>query len=232
MKTVAVIPTYNESENIAPLIKAIFYIAPEINICIVDDNSPDGTGQVVEDLKKIYPGLSVIHRPHKQGLGPAYIHGFQEVLKDLSVTHVLTMDGDFSHDPDSIPHLLSKAQNYDLVIGSRYIKGGGTESWEIWRRMLSRFANTYIRLILGMSVHDWTSGFNCINVSFLRFVDFREIDLSGYAFLQELKFVLKKLGAQIAEVPIIFRARRGGESKISSFIIREGILGPWKILLR
>ncbi len=228
MKDVVIIPTYNEKENIEPLIQEILSHAPEVHVMVVDDNSPDGTGKIVSDLARTNSHIQLLARTHKDGLGGAYLAGFRQVLAN-GFDRIITMDGDFSHSPHMIPQLLDQAQSHDLVIGSRYTKGGGIPQWEPWRRFLSAGANVYVRLILGHPVADWTSGFNAIRADALRRVPLDSLDLSGYAFLQELKYALIKSGSSFKEIPIIFGARRGGESKISAFIIREGITGPWKM---
>jgi dolichol-phosphate mannosyltransferase len=232
MKVNIVIPTYNEKENIGPMTEEIFRLLPEANILVVDDNSPDGTSSVVEELQNKYPNLSLLKRPRKDGLGGAYIAGFKKLFAEGAPDLIITMDADFSHHPRYIPSLIQAAVKSDLVIGSRYIKGGGIAEWEIWRRLLSKGANLYVRMIVGWKVHDWTAGFQCIRASLMKKIDFDTIDLSGYAFLQELKYLLIKAGARVGEVPIIFEARRGGESKISQSIIMEGVTAPWKIRLK
>ena len=229
-KTRIIIPTYNERDNIGGLIREIFSKTRDIGILVVDDNSPDGTAQVVRELQKVYPALELLERPEKDGLGGAYIAGFRHILNDTSVVRIITMDADFSHAPADVSRLLDASMEYDLVIGSRYVPGGGIAKWELWRRILSWGGNLYVRLVLSYPIRDWTSGFTCINTSVLRKVDFSRIDLSGYAFLQELKYILLRAGASFQEIPIVFGARRGGESKISGFIIYEGILAPWRLL--
>ena len=229
MKTIVVIPTYNEHSNITPLIKEIFAHNPGVSVMVVDDNSPDGTAVAVKELMPSYPTLSLLERPQKDGLGGAYIAAFRKIAADPSIERVVTMDADFSHSPADIKRLREASGKVDLVIGSRYVPGGAIAQWEPWRRLLSRCGNWYVRTILQKPISDWTSGFTCINAARLRALDMSTIDLSGYAFLQELKYLLVKAGASVHEVPILFGARRGGESKISGFIIREGIIGPWKM---
>ncbi|MBI2635362.1 MAG: polyprenol monophosphomannose synthase [Parcubacteria group bacterium] len=230
MKSVVVLPTYNERENIGPLIGEIYSLLPEISILVVDDNSPDGTAGEVENLTMKYPNLSLLKRPEKNGLGGAYIAAFKKLLMGPDVRNIIMMDADFSHNPKYLTELLRESENYDLVIGSRYIKGGGIEKWELWRRLLSWFGNLYVRILLRKNVSDWTTGYNCINAYVLRKINLDKIDLSGYAFIMGVKYFLIEAGASVKEVPIIFEARRGGESKMSGHIIREGILTPWKLL--
>lgn len=232
MKNFIILPTYNERENISPLIEEIFSVLPRINILVVDDSSPDGTAIVVEELMTKYPNLSLLKRPEKNGLGGAYIAGFKKLLADAEIENIFMMDADFSHNPKYLPQMIAESENYGLIIGSRYIKGGGIAKWELWRRILSAGGNAYVRMVLGRKIHDWTGGFNCIKTNYLRKVDLDKIDLSGYAFIMGIKHFLIKAGARTKEIPIIFEARRGGESKLSHHIISEGIIAPWKILLK
>lgn len=226
---VVVIPTYNEKDNIGGIILAIFKMSPGINILVVDDNSPDGTSGVVKKMQAQYSNLSILERPSKQGLGRAYLDAFQAVLKNNEVKHIIMMDADFSHDPKYLPEMLETAKNFDVVIGSRYVSGGGTVGWEAWRRFLSKFGNLYSRMVTGMPIFDCTGGFNLIKTNFLRKIDLSSVSMSGYAFQIELKYLLWTAGAQFKEIPIIFKNRLNGESKISNHIIKEGILAPWKI---
>lgn len=230
MKNFIILPTYNEKENIASLVKEIFLLISDINIMVVDDNSPDGTAAVVENLMVRYPNLSILKRPMKNGLGRAYIDSFKKLLNREDIENVITMDSDFSHSPKYLPQMLEEIKNYDLVIGSRYIKGGGITNWEFWRRFLSRGGNLYVRMLLGRKINDWSSGFNCIRMSALKKIDLDKVKFYGYAFLSCLKYFLIKTEARVKEIPIIFEERRGGESKMSGNIIREGILAPWKLL--
>lgn len=232
-KSIIVIPTYNEKENISLLIKKILEILPQIYILVVDDTSPDGTGEVVKNLKEKHPNLFLLTNPKKSGLGNAYIEGFKKVMKDNGFDFVVMMDADFSHDPKYLASLLSQKEKYGLIIGSRYVKGGGvTNHWEFWRRILSRGANLYCQIILHHKIKDWTGGFNCIGVRFLKKINFEQLKFSGYAFIISLKYLLIKAGAESKEVPIFFGERRGGESKISSGIIQEGIFAPWRLILK
>lgn len=232
MKTYIILPTYNERENIGLLIEEIFSLVPEINILVVDDNSPDGTAAAVEELMTKYPNVSLLKRPEKNGLGGAYIAGFKKLLANPEVKNIFMMDADFSHSPRYLFQMITEAENYGLVIGSRYIKGGGIAKWELWRRILSAGGNAYVRIVLGRKIHDWTGGFNCIKTEYLRKVNLDKIDLSGYAFIIGIKHFLIKAGTTVKEIPIIFEARRGGESKLSHHIISEGIIAPWKIILK
>jgi dolichol-phosphate mannosyltransferase len=229
MKTVIVIPTYNEKENIGPLLEKIFTLLPEVFILVVDDNSPDKTAETVREKQKKFSHLFLLVREKKEGLGKAYVDAFSRVIKDSEVDKVVMMDADFSHDPERLPAFLAAAAQSDIVVGSRYVKGGGTVGWELWRRILSRFGNFYARLITGMPLADLTGGFNLMAADFLRRINLEGLDMSGYAFIMEIKSSLFIAGAKFYEVPIIFRNRREGESKISSHIIREGVIAPWKI---
>lgn len=232
MTNCVVIPTYNEAKNIKHVIELIFSVLPSARIIVVDDNSPDKTGQQVLELKNKFPNLSLFSRQSKEGLGAAYKDALQAILANNNFDNLVIMDGDGSHNPLDIPRLLEISAEHDLVIGSRYIKGGGIESWELWRRALSRFGNLYCRAILRTPVNDWTSGFNLIKAVKLREIDLNSFDASGYAFLIELKYALIKEGARFKEVPIIFRNRRDGETKISNDIIGEGIKAPWKMITK
>lgn len=232
MKTIIILPVYNEKENIRQIIEAIFKVLPLIYILVVDDNSPDGTGDIVKKLQKKFSNLKILTRIEKRGLGEAYINAFKETLKDPDIGNIIMMDADFSHHPSYLPVMLKYAEDFDVVVGSRYIKGGKIEGWELWRRLLSRWGNFYARTITRLPVADCTSGFNLIKSDFLKKIDFSKIDASGYAFIIELKYFLWKSGARFKEIPIIFRNRINGESKISNYIIREGIIAPWKMILK
>jgi len=229
MRIGILLPTYNECDNIQDIVNAIFLHVPEAHVVVVDDNSPDGTHELVRSMQSTYPTLELLLREKKEGLGKAYIDGFKYFTKKGSVDAVLMMDADFSHDPASIPGLAETAKNYDVVVGSRYVAGGGTEGWETWRLLLSKFGNFYARSVVKMPVRDCTGGFNLIRTEFLKKIDFELMDMSGYAFQIELKYLLAKAGARFTEVPILFKNRVNGESKITNHIIREGIIAPWKI---
>jgi len=224
-----ILPTYNESGNIAGIINRIFQFVPEAKVLVVDDNSPDKTADIVKGMMQNEPRLQLLQRKGKEGLGKAYQHAFSEVLKDQSVQLVMMMDADFSHDPVYIPAMIDAIHNADVVIGSRYCRGGKTEGWKPWRVFLSAFANRYCRVISGMPINDATAGFNLIRADILRSANVASLGFSGYAFIMELKYALWRHGARFVEVPIIFRERREGESKISSHIIREGIIAPWNM---
>lgn len=232
-KTVILIPTYNERENIERLIPEIYVLHGDVSIVVIDDNSPDKTGKAVRILMQRYPTLSLLARPGKQGLGAAYKEGMTQVLQDPEVAFIMTMDADGSHAVEYIAALRKAGQTNDLVIGSRYVKGGGIENWERWRYFLSRWGNFYARTITGLPLQDMTAGFMHIRTDVLRKVDFSHMRASGYAFLMEMKFrIAHTLHGSVIEVPIVFKSRREGESKISNHIIREGLKTPWLIRFR
>lgn len=227
-KIVKIIPTYNEKDNIAALVPALFKHMPQSSILVVDDNSPDGTSQAVLDLKKDYPSLDLHLRLDDKGFGRSYIDGFKKVIAD-GHDAVVMLDADFSHDPAAIPGMVEALAKYDLIIGSRYVKGGGIKNWNLKRRVLSRFANFYARTILGLKVKDMTTGFMCFKGSILDELDLNSIRSDGYAFLVELKYRIIKAGFNTYEYPIIFNERREGQSKMSAKIIWESIWLPWKL---
>lgn len=229
MKNVILMPTYNEKKNIEKIVPQIFALLPEIYVLVIDDNSPDGTAFAVKELQKKYPNLSLILRPSKNGLGRAYLSAFSQVLQDENVQNVIMMDADLSHNPKYLPEMLKKSETFSVVVGSRYVHGGSTVGWEFWRRVLSFWGNFYCRNITGLPVMDCTGGFNVIRADLLRKINFSKIDMSGYAFIMEIKYLLYKAGGKFFEIPITFVNRVGGESKISSHIISEGIIAPWKI---
>ena len=200
---------------------------------VIDDDSPDGTAGLVKSLMPQFPNLKILERQSKTGLGDAYKDAMSRVLADDEVRAIITMDADGSHDPEYLPIFLEKISQYDIVIGSRYVKGGGTESWEPWRRNLSRFGNLYARTLTGLPLNDLTAGFMCLRREFLKKLDLSKISSTGYSFLIELKYYLVVAHrAKFFEVPIIFRSRFGGESKISNQIIGEGVKTPLKFFWR
>jgi dolichol-phosphate mannosyltransferase len=218
-----VLPTYNEAENIEPLVAAARANLPaDARILIVDDGSPDGTGERADRLAERHPNVSVLHRRHKEGLGPAYIAGFRRALAS-GAGLVLEMDSDFSHDPAYLPRLLDAAERADLVIGSRYVAGGGVSDWGAVRRLISRGGSVYSRLVLGVEVHDLTGGFKCFRREVLEAIDLDSVEVRGYAFQVEMTYRAIQLGFSVAEVPIVFRDRRAGESKMDRTIVAEAI---------
>lgn len=229
MHVTIIIPTYNERENIAKIVPIIHAQLPHAAILVVDDNSPDKTFEVVREMQKSITNLSLLLRQKKEGLGKAYINAFRNLLQEGKTDAVIMMDADFSHDPKYLPIVIEEAEQSDVVIGSRYVKGGKINDWNMRRKLLSRFGNLYARTIIGISIHDYTSGFVLIKTEMLRRIDLDTIAASGYAFLMELKSLLWIAGARVKEMPITLYDRTLGESKISGNIIREGLRTPWKI---
>lgn len=230
-----VIPTYNEAENVRPLTRALFDLAlADLHVLIVDDASPDGTGAVADQLQAEYPGrLHVIHRPDKLGLGTAYVTGFRYAL-DHGAQYIVQMDADFSHSPAYVPQLLRPLDCYDVVVGSRYVRGGRLdERWSWWRHLLSWWANAvYTRLILGIHVRDATAGFKAWRRATLEGIDLSRIRSSGYVFQVEMAYVTEKLGYRALEVPIYFEDRRIGRSKMSVPVKLEAAWRVWELRRR
>jgi dolichol-phosphate mannosyltransferase len=225
-KVMVLIPTYNEKKCIEEIIHEIFRQNPNLFVTVIDDNSPDGTGQIAQRLTDIYKNLYVIHRKTKKSLGSAYIEGFKYALQK-QIDFVIQMDADFSHDPKYLPEMLKVAESYDLVIGSRYIDGVRVDNWPFKRLLLSKFANLYVKFITGIPVEDSTSGFKCIRTSALRKINFDKIISNGYAFQIEIVFKLYNKGFKIKELPIIFYERQQGHSKMTNRIVREAV---WRVL--
>jgi dolichol-phosphate mannosyltransferase len=220
-----VLPTYNEAANIEPFVAAARSNLPaDARILIVDDSSPDGTGERADRLAERHANVSVLHRRDKEGLGPAYIAGFRRALAS-GAGLVLEMDSDFSHDPAYLPRLLEASRRADLVIGSRYVDGGGVTDWGPVRRLLSRGGSTYSRLVLGVGIHDLTGGFKCFRREVLEAIDLDSVEVRGYAFQVEMTYRTIQLGFSVVEVPIVFRDRRAGESKMDRSIVAEAIFG-------
>jgi dolichol-phosphate mannosyltransferase len=229
MKRGIVIPTYNEYNNIARVVPEIFSVEPDLNIIVVDDNSPDGTGEVVRDLCLKYPGkVQLITQEQKQGLGPAYIRGINSAL-DLGWEMICEMDADLSHQPMYLKNLFQYAQSYDLVMGSRYIDGGGIENWSWCRRLLSRYGNLYARSVLGVNIRDLTSGFRCYRRRVLESINLQDIKSNGYSFQIETAYRTALHGFVIKEIPIVFVERELGRSKMSRNIIWEAVFMVWKL---
>jgi dolichol-phosphate mannosyltransferase len=231
LNILVIIPTYNELENIQKLIPDILGRYSKADILIVDDNSPDGTGDYVEELSKTSARVNLIRRPYKMGLGTAYVEGFKFALKE-DYDFIFEMDADYSHDPREIKNFLKAADKYDLVIGSRYTMGVNVVHWPMRRLMLSYFANFYTRIITGLPIHDATGGFKCFRRSVLESLDFDNVKSNGYAFQIEMTFKAWKKGFRIGEIPIIFIDRTMGSSKMSKKIVREAIFMVWKLRLR
>jgi dolichol-phosphate mannosyltransferase len=227
MKHWIVIPTYNERENIALLLREIFLIKPQARVIVVDDNSPDKTAEVVGKLQATYANLNLYVRGGKLGLGSAYLETFQKLQAADNFDTLTTMDADFSHSPRYLPKMLELAREYDLVIGSRYVSGGGTKGWSARRRLLSASGNLYARLVSGVSVNDLTGGFVTFRRTALEKILRYRIHSSGYAYTIESKCLAVFAGARVKEIPILFEERRIGRSKISLQIIVEAVLAPW-----
>lgn len=221
-KTVVVVPTYNEKDNVVKLIDEINSLNLSLDILFVDDNSPDGTGGIIESIKKTKPNVNIIHREKKEGLGPAYIEAFRHILEKTGYEQVIQMDADFSHNPVDIPRLIEVVKQCDAAIGSRYIKGGGvSDKWNILRKLISKFGNFYARLITGLKIHDCTGGFRCYRRKTLEALDFSKDFLNGYGFQIQMAHELKKNNFDMHEVPIFFGERAKGYSKMNLHIIIE-----------
>lgn len=230
-KSLIIIPTYNELENIRKMIPDILGRYDDVDILIVDDNSPDGTGVYLEKLTHESDRIKLIKRPGKMGLGTAYIQGFKYALQN-QYNYIFEMDADYSHDPKEIKNFLEVIKNYDLVLGSRYKTGVNVINWPMRRLMLSYFANSYTRLVTGLPVRDATGGFKCFRRKVLESIDLDSIKSNGYAFQIEMTFKAYKKGFRIVEIPIIFIDRFHGTSKMSKKIVREAVLMVWKLRIR
>jgi dolichol-phosphate mannosyltransferase len=221
-----VLPTYNEAGNIEPFVEAVLAKLPaSARVLIVDDNSPDGTGEIADRLATRHEAVSVLHRPRKEGLGPAYIAGFKRALAG-GAGRVLEMDSDFSHDPAYLPRLLEASERADLAIGSRYVPGGGVGEWSAMRRAISRGGSAYARLALGLGVRDLTGGFKCFRREVLEAIDLDSIRSRGYAFQVEMTYRAIQRGFDVVEVPIVFHERRAGASKMDRSIVAEA---AWRV---
>ncbi|SRR6266536_481160 len=232
MRCLVVLPTYNERENLSPIIESIQQHAPSAHVLVVDDNSPDGTGALADELSTKRPDkIFVLHRPRKEGLGPAYVAGFKFALAhDYDV--IVQMDADFSHDPKFLPLLFEQLADSDVVIGSRYIKGISVVNWDLKRLMLSKAATFYVRTLTRMPVTDATTGFKCWRRSALEAIDFENIFSNGYVFLAEMSYQAFRKNLRVTEVPIIFVERRLGRSKFNWRIIAEGFWGVIRMRVR
>ncbi len=229
-KAFVVIPTYNEQDNLQRLIDLVLLQDPSLHVLVVDDNSPDGTGQLADELSRKNGRVNVLHRPAKMGLGSAYREGFRRAM-ELGADLLIEMDADFSHDPSVLPVFLEQIKTHDLVIGSRYLNGISVVNWPLRRLMLSYGANWYTRLITGLTIMDCTSGFKCFRRSLIEQIDLDRVRSDGYSFQIEMNFRSAEQGARIGEVPIIFIDRRVGQSKMSKRIVREAVLMVWKLKL-
>lgn len=229
-KAFVVIPTYNEQDNLQRLIEQVLLQDESLHVLVVDDNSPDGTGQLADELSCLNERVNVLHRPAKLGLGSAYRDGFRLAM-ELGADLLIEMDADFSHDPSILPLFLEKIKTNDLVIGSRYINGISVVNWPLRRLILSYGANWYTRLITGLTIMDCTSGFKCFRRSLIESIGLDRVRSDGYSFQIEMHFRSAELGAKICEVPIIFIDRRVGQSKMSKRIVREAVFMVWKLKL-
>lgn len=230
MRTLVITPTYNERDNIEALAEAVLSAPGELHYMIVDDNSPDGTGEIADQIAARNSRFQVMHRPGKLGLGSAYREAFTKALEQ-GYDAVISMDGDWSHDPKYLPSLVEGTQQADLVIGSRYLNGISVVNWELSRLIMSTVANQYARAVTGMPFRDCTSGFQCLTRRALESIGLGAIKTSGYSFLIDLKYRVVHAGLRGLEVPIVFTDRRAGTSKISRAEIGRSMITPWKMRL-
>lgn len=230
MNAVVVVPTYNERDNLPAVVRGI--LAHEgFRVLVVDDGSPDGTGRVADELVAVHPGrVDVVHRTGQRGLGRSYVEGLQRALAS-NADLIFQMDADLSHNPEYLPALADAARHYDVVIGSRYLHGVSVVNWPLHRLFLSAFANRYIRAVTGLSPRDCTSGYRCWRHASLAKIPLDRVLSDGYAFLVEMLFHAARTGSRMGEVPIIFVERRQGESKISSTVLIESLITPWRLRL-
>ena len=230
-KTLVVVPTYNERENLLPLAQRLLALPVPVDLLVVDDNSPDGTGKLADDMAAKLPAIHVLHRTAKSGLGRAYIAGFRWAM-ERGYEYVFELDGDFSHNPDDIPMFLEAAKNADLVLGSRYLNGIRIINWPLSRLMLSKSAAKYVQIITGMRITDPTGGYKCFTRRALQTINLHEINSNGYSFQIEMTHRLWRQGMRIVEVPIIFTERAQGHSKMSGHIIQEALIMVWRLLFQ
>lgn len=224
-----IIPTYNERDNLGPITTAVLAAESRVDILVVDDNSPDGTGQLADELAAKEPRIRVLHREKKEGLGRAYLHAFRWGLEQ-GYQRIIEMDADFSHDPRYLPKLIDASEaGADLVLGSRYVEGGGTVNWGVARQLISQGGSLYARSILGVDVRDLTGGFKCFNRRVLEGIDLDHVKSAGYGFQIELTYRALKKGFTVKEVPIVFEDRRVGQSKMSRKIFIEAMTMVWKL---
>lgn len=226
MRATVCLPTYNERDNLEPMLRALGEVLPEGGrVLVIDDSSPDGTGALADRLSEELPHVDVLHRPVKEGLGPAYLAGFRRALAE-GAELVLEMDCDFSHDPADVPRLIAASAEADLVLGSRYVPGGGVESWGLLRRMVSAGGCLYARLLLGVPVRDLTGGFKCFRRQVLEAIDLDSVSSRGYAFQIELTYRAIRAGFRVVEIPILFAERSAGRSKMTRSIVLEA---AWRV---
>jgi dolichol-phosphate mannosyltransferase len=232
MRAIVVVPTYNELANLKTLVEKLQQYAPQLHILIVDDNSPDGTGQLADELRNSDPDrISVLHRERKEGLGRAYVDGFKEVLKK-DYEYILQMDADLSHDPVHLADFFAEIENHDLVVGSRYLKGISVVNWDLKRLVMSKLATNYVRFVTRVPFTDATSGFSCWRREALEAISFQNAFSSGYVFLVELKYKAYRKGFRVSEVPIIFIERKSGNSKMDWAVIWEAFWGVLRLRLK
>jgi dolichol-phosphate mannosyltransferase len=230
-RSLVVIPTYNERENLEPLVRRIMELE-RCQVMVVDDQSPDGTGALADALARESPGrIEAVHRTEKRGLGRSYREGFRLAL-ERDTDLICQMDADFSHDPKYLPDLIAAAADYDLVVGSRYLNGISVVNWPLQRLILSTFANRYIRAVTGLAVRDCTGGFRCWRREALARIPLARIVSDGYSFMVEMLFEAARQRCRIGEVPIVFVERRMGTSKLSSGVLAESLLMPWRLRAR
>lgn len=228
-RALVIVPTYNERENIVRLIQSVLAQDPRIDVLVVDDGSPDGTGAIVDDVAASEPRVFVLHRPRKMGLGTAYLAGFRWAL-ERAYDYVFEMDADFSHDPGHLPQFLAAIESADVVLGSRYRHGKVTVvNWPIGRLMLSYGANVYARFVTGLPLYDATGGFKCFRRAVLEAIDLDDVRSNGYAFQIEMSFRAWRKRFRIVEIPIVFHDRTEGESKMSGHIVREAVFMVWRL---
>jgi len=230
-RTLIIIPTYNERENLEAIIRAIHLEVHFVHVLVVDDNSPDGTGEIADGLAADDPRVHVLHRTQKDGLGRAYLAGFAWAL-ERDYERIFEMDADFSHDPAYLPTMLDAAESADMVVGSRYVTGGGTRDWGLARRFISRGGGIYARTILGLPIQDLTAGFICYRRETLERIDLDDVTSTGYVFQIELKYRVARAGMRIVEIPIVFPDRKAGDSKMTGAIAREAIWQVWRLRFR
>ncbi len=230
-RALIIFPTYNERENIEKIVHAVLPLDPRINVLIVDDNSPDGTGQIADRLSAAESQVNVLHREKKEGLGRAYIAGFKWAIEN-KYDFIFEMDADFSHGPEYLKNFLREIQDHDLVIGSRYISGVNVINWPMSRLLLSYYANVYTRIVTGLPLRDATGGFKCFRREVLETINLDEVKSSGYSFQIEMSMRAWKKGFRIKEIPIVFVDRIAGSSKMSKKIVREAIWMVWRLRLK
>jgi dolichol-phosphate mannosyltransferase len=230
-RALIIFPTYNEKDNIEKIVHAVLPLDARVHVLIVDDSSPDGTGDIADELARQESRVEVLHREKKEGLGKAYLAGFKWAM-EREFDYIFEMDADFSHGPEYIKDFLREIQEYDLVIGSRYISGVNVINWPMSRLLLSYFANVYTRIATGLPLRDATGGFKCFRLSTLKAIDLDDVKSSGYAFQVEMSMRVWKKGLRVKEIPIIFYDRTAGQSKMSKKIMREAIWMVWWLRLK